>query len=42
MIVQVKAIYAYEGEDLDELSFEANDVIDVIPFPDPEDQVRIT
>lgn len=36
----MRAIFPYDGEDLDELSFEAGDLIDVIPFADPEDQVR--
>jgi hypothetical protein len=42
VIFQVKAIYAYEGEDLDELSFEANDVLTLFLSLTPEDQVRMT
>ena len=33
------ATHPYAGEDVDELSFEPGDVINVIPFDDPEDQV---
>ena len=36
---QVLATHPYAGEDVDELSFEPGDVINVIPFEDPEDQV---
>ena len=38
-VVQVEGTHPYTGEDTDELSFEAGDVINVIPFEDPEDQV---
>lgn len=33
------ATHPYNGEDVDELTFETGDLIDVIPFEDPEDQV---
>ena len=39
-VVQVEGTHPYTGEDTDELSFEAGDVINVIAFEDPEDQVR--
>ena len=38
--VQVKATHAYAGEDVDELTFDAGEIIRVIPFEDPDDQVN--
>ncbi|ELU01752.1 hypothetical protein CAPTEDRAFT_222018 [Capitella teleta] len=38
VIFQVLATHPYNGEDVDELTFETGDLIDVIPFEDPEDQ----
>lgn len=38
--VQVEATHAYYGEDEDELSFEAGDIIYVIPFENEDEQVR--
>ncbi|KAK2180528.1 hypothetical protein NP493_439g01014 [Ridgeia piscesae] len=38
VLYQVLATHPYAGEDVDELSFEPGDVINVIPFEDPEDQ----
>jgi amphiphysin len=40
-LYRVKATYKYIREDADELSFEVGDVINVIEYEDPEDQVRI-
>ena len=36
---QVLATHNYDGQDEDELSFEKGQIILVIPFEDPEDQV---
>jgi amphiphysin len=41
VLYRVKATYRYIREDTDELSFEAGDIIDVIEYEDPEDQVRV-
>ena len=38
---QVIATHPYEGEDEDELTFEKGVVISVIPYDDPEDEVRV-
>ncbi|KAI0207710.1 Myc box-dependent-interacting protein 1 [Lamellibrachia satsuma] len=38
VLFQVQATHPYAGEDVDELSFEPGDIINVIPFDDPEDQ----
>ena len=38
---QVVATHPYEGEDEDELTFEKGVVISVIPYDDPEDEVRV-
>lgn len=40
VLYRVKATYKYVKEDVDELSFEVGDVIRVIEYDDPEDQVR--
>jgi len=34
----VKATYKYQAEDMDELSFEVGEIIDVIEYDDPEEQ----
>ena len=39
---QVVAAHPYGGEDEDELSFEKGEVICVLPFEDPDDQVSYT
>lgn len=40
VLYRVKATYRYVREDTDELSFEAGDIINVVEYEDPEDQVR--
>lgn len=35
---RVQATYKYTAEDVDELSFEANDIINVVAYDDPEEQ----
>lgn len=37
----MKATYGYAKEDVDELSFEIGDLIRVIEYDDPEDQVKL-
>lgn len=39
VMYRVKATYKYVKEDVDELSFEVGDTIQVIEYDDPEDQV---
>lgn len=39
--VQVVAAHSYVGEDEDELDFEKGDVVLVIPYEDPEDEVGL-
>ncbi|XP_052862389.1 myc box-dependent-interacting protein 1 isoform X3 [Anopheles cruzii] len=39
VLYRVKATYKYVREDVDELSFEVGDTIDVVEYEDPEDQV---
>lgn len=39
MLFQVQAIHAYKGEDEDELSFDAGEIIHVIEFDVPDEQV---
>lgn len=39
VLYRVKATYKYVKEDMDELSFEVGDVICVIEYDDPDDQV---
>ena len=41
MILQVLATHLYTNEDEDELSFEAGELIYVMPFDDPDDQVML-
>ena len=38
--LQVRAAYKYVAEDDDELSFEKGEIINVVEFDDPEEQVR--
>jgi SH3 domain len=38
-LYRVKATYKYTREDADELSFDVGDIIDVIEYEDPEEQV---
>ena len=35
----VKASYKYQAEDVDELAFEVGEVINIVEYEDPEDQV---
>ncbi len=35
----MKAAYKYQAEDVDELSFEVGEVVQVIEYEDPEEQV---
>jgi len=37
VLFQVKATYKYEREDVDELSFDVGDVVNVVEYEDPED-----
>lgn len=39
VLYRVKATYRYIREDTDELSFESGDIINVVEYEDPEDQV---
>jgi len=38
VLYKVKATYKYQAEDMDELSFEVGELIDVIEYDDPEEQ----
>ena len=38
--LQVRAAYKYVAEDDDELSFEKGEIINVVEFDDPEEQVH--
>lgn len=40
VLYRVKATYKYVKEDVDELSFEVGETIQVIEYDDPEDQVQ--
>ena len=42
VLYQVKASYRYQAEDVDELNFDVGEVINVVEYDDPEDQVRET
>ena len=42
VLYQVKASYRYQAEDVDELNFDVGEVINVVEYDDPEDQVRKT
>lgn len=39
VLYRVKATYKYVKEDVDELSFDVGEIIQVIEYDDPEDQV---
>ena len=41
MLYKVKATYKYQAEDMDELAFEVGEIIQVVEYDDPEEQVRI-
>jgi len=41
MCRQVLATHKYVGEDVDELTFEPGEIITVVPFDDPEEQVQL-
>lgn len=41
VLYRVKATYKYNREDEDELSFEVGEVIRVVEYDDPEEQVNI-
>lgn len=41
VLYRVKATYKYVKEDVDELSFDVGEIIQVIEYDDPEDQVII-
>ncbi len=38
----MKASYKYQAEDSDELNFEVGELINVVAYEDPEDQVTLT
>ena len=38
---QVKVTHPYTGQDEDELTLETDDIINVIPYEDPEEQVPL-
>lgn len=40
VLYRVKATYKYIREDSDELSFDVGDIINVVEYEDPEDQVK--
>jgi len=37
---QVKAVHRYAADDVDELSFDAGEIISVIAFEEPDEQAR--
>ena len=37
--VKVKAAYKYQAEDVDELNFEVGEIIQVVEYDDPDEQV---
>lgn len=39
VLYRVVATYKYDAEDTDELSFEKGEIINVVPYDDPETQV---
>jgi amphiphysin len=41
VLYRVRATYRYQKEDVDELSFEAGEVIRVIEYEEPEEQVEL-
>ena len=40
VLYKVKASYKYQAEDVDELNFEVGEIMHVVPYEDPEEQVR--
>jgi len=40
VLYRVKATYKYSREDVDELSFDVGEIIRVVEYDDPEEQVR--
>ena len=41
VLYKVKATYKYQAEDMDELAFEVGELIQVIEYDDPEEQVCV-
>lgn len=41
VLYRVKATYKYSREDVDELSFDVGEIIRVVEYDDPEEQVRV-
>ena len=41
VLYKVKATYKYQAEDMDELAFEVGELIQVVEYDDPEEQVNI-
>ena len=41
MLYKVKATYKYQAEDMDELAFEVGEIIQVVEYDDPEEQLKI-
>ena len=42
VLYKVKASYKYQAEDVDELNFEVGEIMHVVPYEDPEEQVTVT
>jgi amphiphysin len=40
VLYRVKASYKYQAEDVDELAFEIGELINVVEYDDPEEQVE--
>ena len=40
VLYKVKASYKYQAEDVDELNFEVGEIMHVVQYDDPEEQVR--
>ena len=40
VLYKVKATYKYQAEDMDELAFEVGEMIQVVEYDDPEEQVN--
>ena len=40
VLYKVKATYKYQAEDMDELAFEVGELIQVVEYDDPEEQVK--
>ena len=40
VLYKVKASYKYQAEDVDELNFEVGEIVHVVQYEDPEEQVR--